>query len=305
MSSSAPLVALPTGVPSARVRVSADLLGMLSSRLTDRDRWIATLLFDHQVLTTAQIAQLGFDSGNAARHRLVILHRLRVADRFRPQSPAGSAPFHYVLDEMGAAIVAAARGVEPADLGFRRERALALAHSPRLAHTVGVNGFFAALAGAARRTPGAQLTEWWPERRCAAQWGTLVRPDGYGRWREPGPAGAMEVDFFVEYDRGSETTARVADKLAGYAELATATGIATPVLIWLPSPAREAPVRRQLGRPSVPVATAAPTSGTSPAEAVWLPAEHSGPRLRLVQLASYWERQRGASRPTARPAGQR
>ncbi len=294
--------ASPLASSTTRLRVSADLLGMLAARLTDRDRWIATLLFDHQVLTTAQIAQLGFDSEGAARHRLVILHRLRVVDRFRPQRPAGSAPFHYVLDEMGTAVVAAARGVEPADLGFRRERALALAHSPRLAHTVGVNGFFASLAGAARRTPGAALVEWWPERRCAAVWGTLVRPDGYGRWREAGPSGAMEVDFFLEYDRGTETTARVAGKFAGYAELAAATGIATPVALWLPNPAREAHLRRQLGRPPVPVATAAPVRATSPAEEVWLPADSSGPRLRLAQLADYWTRHRGAPRPPAQPA---
>jgi hypothetical protein len=263
------------------VRASADLLGMLSSRLTDRDRRIAALLFDHQVLTTAQIAQLGFDSEGAARHRLVILHRLRVLDRFRPQRPAGSAPFHYVLDEMGAAVVAAARGVEPSELGFRRERALALAHSPLLAHLVGVNGFFAALAGAARRIPGAALVEWWAERRCAAQWGGVVRPDGYGRWAE----GDSEVDFFLEYDRGTETTTRVEAKLAGYAELAAATRIATPMLIWAPTPARETSLRRALGRPPVPVATAAPTGAASPAGPVWLPAESRGPRLRLAQLA--------------------
>ena len=289
-----------------RVRASADLLGMLSSRLTERDRWIATLLFDHQVLTTAQVAQLGFDSDNAARHRLVILHRLRVADRFRPQALAGSVPFHYVLDEMGAAVVAAARGFEPADLGFRRERALALAHSPRLGHTVGVNGFFAALAGAARRTPDARLVEWWSERRCAAQWGAMVRPDGYGRWAEDGPTGPAEVDFFLEYDRGTETTARVAAKLAGYAELAAATRISTPVLIWAPTPDREASLRRALGRPAVPVATAAPATpatATSPAGPVWLPAESRGPRLRLAQLAYPGDRRPSPSASRVPPAG--
>ncbi|MHB1927828.1 MAG: replication-relaxation family protein [Acidimicrobiales bacterium] len=255
------------------------------------------MLFDHQVLTTAQVAQLGFDSDNAARHRLVILHRLRVADRFRPQSATGSAPFHYVLDEMGAAVVAAARGVEPAELGFRRERALALAHSPRLAHTVGVNGFFASLACAARRSAGAALTEWWPERRCAAQWGSLVRPDAYGRWAE----GDSEVDFFLEYDRGTETTSRVEAKLAGYAELAAATGIATPVLIWAPTPAREASLRRALGRPAVPVATAA--TATSPAGPVWLPADSRGPRLRLAQLAVPGDRRPIPSASRLPPAG--
>lgn len=300
MTPSAPLLASST----SRLRVSADLLGMLASRLTERDRRIADLLFDHQVLTTAQIARLGFDSVGAARHRLVVLHRLRVADRFRPQARAGSAPFHYVLDEMGAAVVAAARGVEVGELGFRRERALALAHSPRLAHLVGVNGFFAALAGAARCSAGAALVEWWSERRCAAVWGAVVRPDGYGAWAE----GGNEVDFFLEYDRGTETTARVEAKLAGYAELAAATAIATPVLIWAPTAAREASLRRALRRPAVPVATATPAAGASPADAVWLAADSSGPRLRLAQLgqlAGGAERRIGHCSPAARPAWSR
>src|SRR6266568_3574274 len=79
------------------------------------------------------------------RHRLLALHRLRVVDRFRPLVPLGegSAPYHYVLGEAGAIVLAAEMGVEVHLLGYRRDRALAIAHSPSLPRLLAANGFFA------------------------------------------------------------------------------------------------------------------------------------------------------------------
>ena len=115
-------------------------------------------------------------------------------------------------------------------LGYRRDRALDIAFSPRLAHTTGTNGLFTALAAA--RDGGGELACWWSERRCAALWGDLARPDGYGLWRDPD---GQAADFFAEYDTGTEDLPRVMAKLTGYRELATRTRIATPVLFWLAS----------------------------------------------------------------------
>jgi hypothetical protein len=179
---------------------------------------------------------------------------------------------------MGAAVLAAERGSDPADLGHRRDKALALAHSQRLAHTVGVNGFFTALAAAARRSQGrVQLIEWWSERRCAATWGHIVRPDGYGRWRE----GSDEIDFFLEYDRGTEPLARLTDRIHAYGDLAAATGLTTPTLLWLPSPRREAEVRRAIAGAPVPVAI---TFGQDPSGEVWLPLSSQERRMSLPHL---------------------
>ena len=264
-----------------RPRVSPELLASLSARLTDRDRLICELLWEHRVLTTKQIAEIAFDNVDLAEHRLVSLHRHRVVDRFRPRTETGSAPFHYVLDEMGASIVAADRGLDITKLGFRRERALAQAHRQRLAHTLGVNGFFAALTGVARRRPGCELLAWWSERQCADRWAPVVYPDAYGHWREDG----SEVDFFLEYDRGTEVVDRVAAKLDGYRELAATTGIRTPLLVWLERPGREASVRRALTEATFPIATAAPVGGRTPADAVWLLLGRTEARLRLTQLA--------------------
>jgi hypothetical protein len=165
-----------------------------------------------------------------------------------------------------------------------RDRTLALAHSQRLAHLLGVNGFFCGLARAACQDPDAALEVWWSEQRCAAQWGRLVHPDGYGRWREQ----QARVDFFLEYDRGSEPLGRLAAKLPGYLQLAQASEIATPLLLWLPTPAREAAARQALAGSSLPVATATSHPDQTPAGPLWLPLHTSGRRCRLAQLASAW-----------------
>jgi hypothetical protein len=286
-----------------RLARSPQLAAELSARLTARDRWLLRMLHEHRVLTTAQVTQLAFGTTRAATARMTTLYQYRAVDRFRPLAPAGSSPLHFILDEAGAMLLAAEDGITPGDLGYRRDRSMAIALSPRLAHDTGANGIFTALAAAARASSGRQgLERWWGERRCAATWGGHARPDGYGRWTEqlPGrPAGT--VDFFLEYDTGSEPLTRVTAKLAGYAALAARTGITTPVLFHLRSPAREAALQRRLAGPpppgirdaasaaqipGVPVATAAPgTSPQGPAGAAWLPAGSPGPRLRLAQLA--------------------
>jgi protein involved in plasmid replication-relaxation len=278
------------GGPSRRGSV-ADQLAALAGRLTDRDRAILRLVGEHRVFTTGQLAQVYFHSQDRAEHRLRELSDARVLVRFRPHTRhgEGSAPYHYVLGPLGAAVLAAEQGIDLRRVSYRPDKALAIAHSQRLAHLVGVNGFFTALAGYARqqRAQGARLAVWWSERRCHDHWGRMVRPDGYGRWRE----GDREVDFFLEYDRGTEPLERLAAKLAGYRELADATEIPTPVLLWLPSSRREATVRHALGggtRPGrVPflVATASPALALGPAEAAWLPLGQSWPRRRLIDLA--------------------
>jgi hypothetical protein len=271
---------MPASAP--RARNTAERLAVLAHRLTDRDRRLCRLVWEHRALTTMQCTELCFPSRHAATHRLVLLTRLGVLDRFRPFRATGSAPYHYVLGAMGAEILAAEQGKTPSELGYNRAQALTLAHSPQLNHLIAVNGFFAALTATARRRPDAALLAWWSERRCRQRWGRLVRPDGFGRWAEAG----RTVEFFLEVDMGTETIAKVAHKLHGYADLATGSGIWTPTLLWLPSPAREAEIRRAIGTPLVPVATA---SGPipDPAAAVWLPVgEHDSRRVRLTALGS-------------------
>jgi hypothetical protein len=178
-------------------------------------------------------------------------------------------------------MVAEENGTTLAQLGYRNDRALAIAVSPRLRHTTGTNSLITSLATA----PGGRLARWWSERRCAALWGDLARPDGYGRWHDHTTGTA--TDFFAEYDTGSENLPRVVGKLGGYAALTDRTQITTPVLFWFPTPAREDAFRERLPGNGVPVATASPRAGP-PGGAVWLPAGHTGPRRRIGELRGVW-----------------
>jgi hypothetical protein len=266
----------------ARPRLSADVIAELAARATPRDVWLLRMLAEHRVLTSLQVTQLAFSSPSTARHRLVQLWRLRAIDRVQPFTASGSAPMHYVLGDAGAAVLASRSGTTPRDAGYRRERAMAVCASAGLSHAVGANGVMTALVATARARPGSALVTWWPEQRCAQQWGTMARPDAYGRWHEDGHS---DADFFLEYDNATEPDERVAGKLAGYAALAAATGIITPVLFWFRGAGREAAVRPYLSSQRVPVATASAASSASPADDVWLPAGRDGPRLRLAALA--------------------
>jgi Replication-relaxation len=146
------LSALP-GRPRAAGRLarSPQLAAALAARLTARDRWLLRMLCEHRVLTTGQITQLAFGTTRAATARLAVLYQYRAVDRFRPLAPSDSSPLHFILDEAGAMLLAAEDGVTPAELGYRRDRSMAIALSPRLAHDTGANGVFTALAAAARQ----------------------------------------------------------------------------------------------------------------------------------------------------------
>lgn len=251
-------------------------------RLTERDRRLCRLLDDHRVLTSSQVADICFSGERRARMRLGELYALDVLDRFRPRHGGSPVPFHWVLGPLGAALIAAEHGVEVADVAWRRRLAGELAASQRLAHLVGTNGFFCALCRAARTRTGCRLEEWWSERRCAAEWGEVVRPDGYGVWTELGTS----LPFLVEYDNGTERLERLARKLDGYARLAAAAGHPNWVLFSFGSPRREAEARRVLRHPVVPVATTARVDRGAPDGPVWLPAGSTGTaRVRLAGLA--------------------
>lgn len=288
--------------PTPRAASTGEHHAKLASRLTLRDRWLARMLFEHKVLTTQQIVELCYPSVRSANHRLLELYKWRVLDRFQPFVTFGTAPMHYVLDIAGSVALAYEDGFDPKKLGYRHEDAIGVAHSLRLAHTVGTNGFFTTLVALSRR-PGARgrLTAWWSELRCKRLFGDMVRPDAYGRWREDG----HQIEFFLEFDFGTEDLDKLARKLHDYAKLATTTGITTPVLVWLHSNRRETAARKalactlsELDRPAlVPVATsAADVAGVAgennPAVARWLPisgtpSQQPG-RLRLLDLAQIW-----------------
>jgi hypothetical protein len=273
----------------------------VSAHLTDRDRWLVRLVGELRVLTTGQLAALGFANLTTARHRLSVLVRLGLLRRFRPHPPTGSAPWHYVLGPVGAALL----GVEDRDERkwapqVRADRQLGLERSPRLGHMTGRNQFFVARAAHAREY-GGELREWRNETQAAAQalggvlvapgiWDRLPRPDGAGTWAEDG----RQVCFHLEYDLGTEHLPVLAAKLDGYALLASlladAGQAAPPLLFCFGSPRREQAARRALAAcrdsAAVRIATAAIDPYViSPAGPVWLPLSgpHGG-QVRLIDL---------------------
>jgi hypothetical protein len=136
-----------------------------AAHLTSRDRQLVRAVGEHRVLTTGQLAALGFGSVITARHRLSVLVQIGVLRRFRPHRETGSAPWHYLLGLVGAALLGSEDGDDRRWLNaVRSDRQLALGRSQRLAHLVGVNWFFAALAGCARTAgAGAELRLWLPD----------------------------------------------------------------------------------------------------------------------------------------------
>jgi hypothetical protein len=262
-------------------------MAALAGRLTDRDRRLCRLLWKYRVLTSHQLTQLTFQHLDTAEDRLRTLTRLEVLDRFRPRRDTGSAPYHYVLGPLGAATLAAEQDLTVADLGYRRATTLAIAHHPHLPELVAVNGFFCALAGHARHYPDTELGLWVSQRDCQATWGQVVRPHGFGRWRDHDTV----LAFFLECHPQDRPFKTLIASLAGYDILADAIpGLATTVLVWLTTPEREAKVHRAIPPRPYLVATATPHYGVDPADAIWLPLGSSGPRQRLADLAHHHRR---------------
>ncbi len=76
-----------------------------SGHLTERDRELVRMVGKHRVLTTGQLAALAFGNIITARHRLTLLVKIGVLRRFRPRRDLGSAPWHYLLGPVGAALL--------------------------------------------------------------------------------------------------------------------------------------------------------------------------------------------------------
>jgi protein involved in plasmid replication-relaxation len=263
-------------------------------QLTDRDHAILEWLYDHKIMTTAQLAHALFPSLDTAQERLRKLHLLGLLDRGRMyREGGGKHSWRYMLDHDGWAIVAAYRGDDPPPRRDKvRMRNLRLIQSPKTEHLLGVNAFFTDLVGYARTRQGVELERWWAESRMTklapvtlmtmAGW---PRPDGHGIFTDNGDS----VAFFLEYDTGTEPLQKLVDKLDGYRALYS-EGLTWPVLFWLHSSTREHNLHRRLGaRPRVLVATAARDRaqrvGAGPAGTVWLVhGEESSRRARLVDL---------------------
>ena len=150
----------------------------------------------------------------------------------------GTAPYHWILDEAGALIVADYLGRDRSELGWQHSVAASIATSQKLAHHVEVNEFFTRLAIEANAAGGA-LSEWYGERTCHHAFSGKVVPDGWGVLTLPGRG---PLHLLVELDRGSEPSARLRKKAEDYQELLPYTSLKdlNPVVLLLVPSARRA-----------------------------------------------------------------
>ena len=183
--------------------------------LDERDHALLLSLLEHKVLTTHQIENLFFRSFRRCQHRMKELRDLGFVSSFTVGRGFGEGrpPACWFLTKAGLAEIAVAKDVRPSDLPWIPDQSYRT--NLLLAHRLGVNSFFCALAEASRAHEGNCLATWRPEhwvRTRAAE----VKPDGFGRYLHPGGA----CEFYLEYDRGTEAFGALARKLEGYLQLA-------------------------------------------------------------------------------------
>lgn len=237
----------------ARLR-DGDLV-TLASQATDRDQRIAEDCYEHRVLTTHQLQRLHFPSRRSAALRLQRLYELRVLDRFRPPwtHGTGSTPYHWVLDTGGAHLLAAARGLERAELPWTRQSTRTIATSATLTHRTTTNELASRLI-ADTRAAGGQVPVWLGERGAHDLLGGIVIPDSYLLIELPD---APALHLLLELDRGTEDHSRLLTKARRYAKAiprSQLAGLNTLVLLVVPSERRAHTVTATLAHGSWPIA---------------------------------------------------
>jgi len=236
-------------------------------RTTPRDRYLAAMLYEHRALTAAQVAALAFPSVRAANARLAVLAELTIADRTRVRTRAHAATgYLYTLGPAGALLAAAPHGLSAKELRYDRAVLQRQAARPDLPHTLGCNTLMIRLTAHHRTDPALRLTAWWGPISCLRLWGDVIRPDAYAVTT----TAAAEHGWFLEYDTGTESVTQLAAKLRAYRRFEQTYAGHRPVLIHLPSAAREQRLHQQIaetypGPCPVPVATSTAPDLAAPA----------------------------------------
>ena len=183
--------------------------------LDERDHALLLSLLEHKVLTTHQIKSLFFRSFRRCQHRMKELKDLGLVSSFSLGRGFGEgrSPACWFLAKAGLGEIAEAKDIRVSDLPWVPDRSYR--SNLLLAHRLGVNAFFCAIAEASRAHQGHCLHTWRPEHWVRTRTAE-VKPDGFGRYLHPGGA----CEFYLEYDRGTEAFGALSRKLEGYLRLA-------------------------------------------------------------------------------------
>ena len=215
----------PLLIPAAHPRANAPLRGSdlrrLLNTITQRDEVILSSLDSYRYLDLRQLQQLFFPSPRPAQIRLQHLTQLGLVYRWKAIRPPGYVrlPSVFALSTRGARMVAALREEDPRPLVRRAQHAQH--HGFHVVHDLEANGFFIFLALASRALPDQGLSWWGGEAALRAHYRegrtrdhrrTAPAPDGRGLYRTP----EGEVQFDLEWDRGTESAKRLRHKVDSY-----------------------------------------------------------------------------------------
>ena len=186
-------------------------------RLTPRDVMIIRTICQHGALTREQVRRLFFRHGEGLASVQAVCRRLKILterghlDRLRIPTAMGSGPYVYLPGARSA------EALESEELSLarvtKRERLRSVAV---IAHRLEVADFHIGLKDALAAQDGC-ISVWLSERQAHyALPGTgrtlPFTPDAYCLWA----LGSDEGAFFLEWDRGTESMIRLAEKLARY-----------------------------------------------------------------------------------------
>lgn len=197
--------------------------------LDERAYALLVALTEHKVLSTSQIEVLFFGSRRTAQRQLKELRDLGFIASFCASERGARQPDQHFLTDAGARLVAWHLGRRRWDLSVPAGETEARATR---AHDRGVTGFLCDLVAACAEEPGWGVHAFARERAVRAGDRALV-PDGTARLLHPGGA----VEFYFEYDRGTERFGALREKLLGYLLLASRWPADTegsfPCVLWV------------------------------------------------------------------------
>jgi hypothetical protein len=198
-------------------RVGSAFAWEVAKHTTERDREIAWLLYRQKILTTDQLRLLFFGSLRRCQDRLLWLYRHRVIDRFYPAGPfsLGKPQAHWLLDEVGAHLVAARLGRDRRGLGWDRQQDFH--EHTQLAHRLECNRFACGVITATLDTPDVWVAAWEPGWGAIKPYWSLppyesARPDASLTLSTP----FVVIGIAVEWDRATEPMATLVRKIHSY-----------------------------------------------------------------------------------------
>lgn len=274
----------PTAVRvSLRSSVQRSSFLAVAHRITERDVDIFFDLHRHRVLNTHQLKELHFNSARVATRRLTALAEMGFLERFQPHRATGSNPYHYVLGEAGAFVVASRLGRNFKTFNWEKTDVHQAPFNRFLTHLVEQNSFFTRLAWAYRKSGTGRLAQWNTGYDSTFRWSVVS--DGFGTVVEAN----RTVRFAYEHDRGTESGGQLQDKIDRYLQVANVLEDkerdSTILLFCFHSERREKSARKHLFGSGFPLATGVyDRVMDDPLGRVWLPLMPDDVPVRLIDL---------------------